>query len=137
MSRPIALDASWMGPSPGRVEAVLIEAHRLDEKGQPPVSNGESWLTAVMNNVADGIVLLDPDGIITWLSRSAEAIFDYPRDAAIGAGIDLLLPLGGEPGPGLLERLRLPPGRMPLELTLRRRSGADAPYSRAPGRAGR
>ena len=125
--REVELWLRAMGPSPGRVEAVLIEAHRLDEKGQPPVSNGESWLTAVMNNVADGIVLLDPDGTITWLSRSAEAIFDYPRDAAIGAGIDLLLPPGGEPGPGLLERLRTPPGRMPLELTLRRRSGELVP----------
>ena len=113
--------------SSDRVQAVLIEAHRLDEKGQPPVSNGESWLSAVMSNVADGIVLLDPEGTITWLSRSAEAIFDYPRDAAIGAGIDLLLPLTGEPGPGLLERLRLPAGGMPLEITIRRRSGELVP----------
>ena len=125
--REVELWLRALAPSQGRIEAVLIEAHRLDEKGQPPVSNGESWLTAVMNNVADGIVLLDPEGTITWLSRSAEAIFDYPRDAAIGARIDLLLPPGGEPGPGLLERLRLPSGRMPLELTLRRRSGELVP----------
>ncbi len=125
--RELELGLRGIVSAQGGLEAVLVEAHRLDEKGQPPISNGESWLTAVMSNVADGIVLLDPEGTITWLSRSAEAIFDYPRDAAIGAPIGLLLPPGGEAGPGLLERLRLSSGRMPLELTLRRRSGELVP----------
>jgi diguanylate cyclase (GGDEF)-like protein/PAS domain S-box-containing protein len=125
--RELELWLRALPPAADRVQAVLIEAHRLDERGQPAISNGESWLSAVMSNVADGIVLLDPEGTITWLSRSAESIFDYPSDAAIGAGIDLLLPLAGGPGPGLLERLRLPAGGMPLEVTIRRRSGELVP----------
>ena len=115
-----------------RVDALLIEAHRVDD-GQPPPSNGESWLSAVMNSVADGIVLLDPEGTITWLSRSAEAIFDYPRDAAIGASIDLLLPLPAEPGGSLLERLQAPrPGRA---RSSSRSAGAPASWSRSRSRA--
>ena len=79
-----------------------------------------------MSNVADGIVLLDQEGTITWLSRSAEAIFDYPRDAAIGAHIDLILPLAGDGQGSLLERVqRTADG--PLEVTLRRRSGELVP----------
>ena len=81
-----------------------------------------------MNSVADGIVLLDLEGTINWLSSSAETIFDYPRDAAVGASIDLLLPLPAEHGGSLLDRLQGPrPGGVPLELTLRRRSGELLP----------
>ena len=83
--RELELRLGALAPVPGRVDALLIEAQRVDDRGQPQPSNGESWLSAVMNSVADGIVLLDPEGTITWLSRSAETIFDYPRDAAIGA----------------------------------------------------
>jgi diguanylate cyclase (GGDEF)-like protein/PAS domain S-box-containing protein len=107
------------------VEAILIEAQRSGEKGGPP-SNGESWLNAVMNSVADGIVLLDPEGVVTWLSRSAEAIFDYPQDAAVGAPVDLLLLPGAGQG-GLLQRLLGHPGRAPLEVLIRRRSGELIP----------
>jgi diguanylate cyclase (GGDEF)-like protein/PAS domain S-box-containing protein len=110
----------------GGAGAVLIEAQRQGDRAAP-VSNGEGWLSAVMANVADGILLLDADGLITWLSRSAEAIFDYPRDAAIGAHVDLLLPAPDEAGQGAFERLRLAAGRMPLELVLRRRSGELTP----------
>jgi len=81
-----------------------------------------------MNSVADGIVLLDLEGTINWLSSSTETIFDYPRDAAVGASIDLLLPLPAEHGGSLLDRLQGPrPGGVPLELTLRRRSGELLP----------
>ncbi len=111
----------------GGADAVLIEAYRLDDRALAPVSNGEGWLSAVMKNVADGIVLLDADGMITWLSHAAEAIFDYPRDAAIGGPIDMLLPPGDEFGAGLIERLQLAPERQPLELTVRRRSGELTP----------
>jgi diguanylate cyclase (GGDEF)-like protein/PAS domain S-box-containing protein len=125
--RELQLRLRALAAGPDAVEAVLIEVHRLDEKAPAAVSNGEGWLAAVMKNVADGIVLLDADGIITWLSHAAESIFDYPRDAAIGGPIDLLLPPGEEFGPGLLERLRQAPPRQPLELTVRRRSGDLTP----------
>ncbi|MFL5333924.1 MAG: diguanylate cyclase domain-containing protein, partial [Geminicoccaceae bacterium] len=126
--RELELRFGALTPVPGRVDAVLIEAQRVDDRGQPQPSNGESWLNAVMNSVADGIVLLDLEGTINWLSSSAETIFDYPRDAAIGASIDLLLPLPTERGGSLLNRLQAPrPGGVPLELTLRRRSGELLP----------
>ena len=105
---------------------VLIEAGRVEDKGQGAPSNGESWLAAVMSNVADGVVLLDQEGTITWLSRSAETIFDYPRDAAIGAGIDVILPLGPDRTGSLVERAQRP-SEGPLEVTLRRRSGELVP----------
>jgi diguanylate cyclase (GGDEF)-like protein/PAS domain S-box-containing protein len=125
--RELQLRLRVLGSGPGPAEGVLIEAHRLDEKAPPPVSNGEGWLSAVMKNVADGIVLLDSDGMITCLSHAAEAIFDYPRDSAIGGSVELLLPPGEEIRPGVLKRLRLASERQLLELTVRRRSGELTP----------
>jgi diguanylate cyclase (GGDEF)-like protein/PAS domain S-box-containing protein len=98
------------------------------ERPTPPPSNGESWLDAVMNSVADGIMLLDPEGSITWLSRSAEAIFEVAHDSVIGVGIDSLLPPGPDTGGALIERLRGPmAGKAPFELSIRRRSGELVP----------
>ncbi|MFO1050470.1 MAG: EAL domain-containing protein [Geminicoccaceae bacterium] len=105
---------------------VLIEANRVEDRAQSPPSSSESWLAAVMSNVTDGIILLDREGTVTWLSRSAEAILDYPRDAAIGAHIDVILPLGGSRADRLLDRVqRMTEG--PAELALRRRSGEIVP----------
>ena len=90
----------------GRADGAPFEAQRVDERGLRRRATANHWLNAVMNSVADGIVLLDPEGTINWLSRSAETIFDYPRDAAVGASIDLLLPLPAEHGGSLLDRLQ-------------------------------
>ena len=125
--RELQLRLRVVGSAQDANASVLIEAHRRDGKPAPPASSGEGWLSAVMRNVADGIVLMDADGIVTWLSHAAEAIFDYPRDAAIGGPIDLLLQPDELLGAQVLERLRLAAGRQPLELTVRRKSGELTP----------
>ena len=120
------LDLRLVALAPAAEAGVLIEASRVEDRVQAPPSSSESWLAAVMSNVADGIVLLDREGTVTWLSRSAEAILDYPRDAAIGAHVDVILPLGGSRTDRLLDRVqRMTEG--PAELALRRRSGEIVP----------
>jgi diguanylate cyclase (GGDEF)-like protein/PAS domain S-box-containing protein len=110
---------------PGGTGLLLVEAQRVSDKTAAP-GNGESWINAVLDSVADAIVLLDPEGSVTWLSRSAEAIFDYPRDAAVGASVDLLLPSG--PQGGVLDRVRAAAGRAaPFEMLIRHRSGELVP----------
>ncbi len=117
------------GLAEGPADDAAFAGQPLDERGLVAPGSGESWLSAVMNSVADGILLLDPVGVITWLSRSAEAIFDCARDATVGLGVEKLLPLTGEPGGTLLERLQAQPAvrAQPLELTIRRRSGEMVP----------
>lgn len=122
----LELRLSALPPRARPAEAVLVEAQRAGEAAAVPPGNGEAWLNAVMNSVADGIVLLDPGGTVTWLSRSAEAIFDYPRDAAIGASIDLLLPAAAS-AERVLDRLRGPGRAEPWEVLIRRRSGELIP----------
>ena len=125
--RELQLRLRVVGSAQDASANVLIEAHRQDGKPPSPASSGAGWLAAVMRNVADGIVLLDADGVVTWLSHAAEAIFDYPRDAAIGGPIDLLMPPDEEPGTSVLHRLHQAAGRQSLELTVRRKSGELTP----------
>ncbi len=128
------------GGNGGPPAAVLVEVQRGSGNGASagtaaalePGGHGEPWFNAIMDSMADGIVALDAAGTITWLSRSAETIFDYPREAAVGAPITLLLtPGAGEEPAAVLERLLSANGGErragPRELTARRRSGELIP----------
>ena len=111
----------------GHPSAILLEAQRPSQGGAvaPLPSHGEPWFNAIIDSVTDGIVTLDPAGTITWLSRSAETIFDYPREAAVGGSLSLLLaPGAGEPAE-LIESLLAASGGPsgPRELPAQRRSG--------------
>ena len=84
--RPLDLRLSPVLDADGHPSAILLEAQRPSQGGAvaPLPSHGEPWFNAIIDSVTDGIVTLDPAGTITWLSRSAETIFDYPREAAVG-----------------------------------------------------
>jgi diguanylate cyclase (GGDEF)-like protein/PAS domain S-box-containing protein len=90
-------------------------------------------LKAIMDNVADGIVVLDNHGVIVSFSRPAEAIFGYRRSEVIGrtAGM-LILPGPGEAGQAL--DLVLAGGGAPgetRETMARRKSGEIVPIELA------
>ena len=106
--------------------AVLVEAQRPTHGAAllPAPGQGDAWFDAVIESVSDGIITLDAEATIVWLSRSAEVIFDYPGEAAVGASLGLFLaPSAGDPR-ALIESLLAAagPGRQ-RELSARRRSG--------------
>ena len=74
--RELQLRLRVVGSAQDASATVLIEAHRQDGKPPSPASSGAGWLSAVMRNVAGGMVLLDADSVVTWLSHAAETIFD-------------------------------------------------------------
>lgn len=47
---------------------------------------------AILDVVADGIICIDEDGVITTFNKSAEEMFGYPADEIIGQKINLLMP---------------------------------------------
>lgn len=47
---------------------------------------------ALLEQIPDGLLLVDDDGRIRFANRRAEAIFGYPRGSLVGAHIDSLLP---------------------------------------------
>lgn len=47
---------------------------------------------ALLEQIPDGLLLVDDDGRIRFANRRAEAIFGYPRGSLVGAQVDALLP---------------------------------------------
>lgn len=47
---------------------------------------------ALLEQIPDGLLLVDDDGRIRFANRRAEAIFGYPRGSLVGAQVDSLLP---------------------------------------------
>ncbi|MEQ6376502.1 sigma-54-dependent Fis family transcriptional regulator [Bacillaceae bacterium S4-13-56] len=46
----------------------------------------------ILNNIHDGMVVVDPDEVITFMNRSAETILDVEREAVYNSGIASLIP---------------------------------------------
>jgi PAS domain S-box-containing protein len=47
---------------------------------------------AILSSSSDAIIAADKDGIIRFWNPGAERIFGYPRDSAIGASLDIIIP---------------------------------------------
>lgn len=54
----------------------------------------ERRLDGIMNTVVDGIITIDPRGIIESFNPAAERIFGYQASEVIGQAIDILIPTG-------------------------------------------
>jgi PAS domain S-box-containing protein len=46
----------------------------------------------IVEDMAEGVVFSDPDGIIRLWNRGAEAIFGYTAEEALGRSLDLIVP---------------------------------------------
>ena len=46
----------------------------------------------IADNSPDGILICDSNGTIRYWNGGAERIFGFPRDAAVGASLDLIIP---------------------------------------------
>ena len=58
--------------------------------------DNQTRLQAVIHNVQEGIVLIDPDGIIENANPATSKIFGYAADELIGHHIEMLMPKPGE-----------------------------------------
>jgi PAS domain S-box-containing protein len=56
------------------------------------LSESESRLRTIVENVVDGIITADQDGIIQSVNKAAERIFGYESDAMIGHKLNMLMP---------------------------------------------
>jgi diguanylate cyclase (GGDEF)-like protein/PAS domain S-box-containing protein len=119
----------------GAVLGLLAQGSTVAPLGEiaPVAADDQLRLKAIMDNVADGIVVLDSQGVVVSFSRPAEAIFGYRRTEVIGRTAELLI----LPGPGEAGRsldLLLGAGAVPgetRELMARRKSGEVIPIELA------
>src|SRR5579862_397064 len=52
----------------------------------------EAHLTSILETAPDGMAVIDSSGVIQSFSRSAERMFGYSREQAIGQNINILMP---------------------------------------------
>lgn len=64
----------------------------LQESSESQLAEERDRLKAVMDNVVDGIITFDEDGVIESFNPAAEIIFGLNVDEAVGQKIDTLLP---------------------------------------------
>ncbi len=55
-------------------------------------SGSETWLRAIFDNAADGIVTISSQGIITGLNPAALRLFGYSEEELVGQNIKILMP---------------------------------------------
>ncbi len=61
------------------------------KKAMDALQTSEHRLSEIMDNVIDGIITIDDDGIVHSFNRAAEQIFDYPAEEVIGQNIKMLM----------------------------------------------
>ncbi|HHM05880.1 MAG TPA: EAL domain-containing protein [Gammaproteobacteria bacterium] len=83
--------------APSRITEVAELARDLERMHQKTLSQAhavatrEARLQAIMDNVVDGIITVDPHGNIQSMNRSALDIFGYHSDEIIGSHLNTLL----------------------------------------------
>jgi PAS domain S-box-containing protein len=64
--------------------------HRIEM--EDALSKSEARMRSIFNNVSDGIIIIDDNGIIESLNPSFEKLFGYSADELIGHNINNLIP---------------------------------------------
>jgi PAS domain S-box-containing protein len=99
--------------------------------------DGEEW-QAMLDAAADGVVLLNADGVILGLDRKAEALLDYDRDKAAGENLTLLFARESQVSAlDYFTRAKAGTERRGREALGRTRQGATIPLHLSLGRLGK
>jgi diguanylate cyclase (GGDEF)-like protein/PAS domain S-box-containing protein len=115
----------------GEVQGVLARGEAL--AGRTDIVPLSGCPPAMMEQVADGIVILDQQGAIVSLSRSAEATLGYRSDELLGRGVEaVILGTASEEG-AALDQVSAIASREGVfqEVTARRKSGEVVPIELA------
>lgn len=80
----------WSGKAAGSLVAI---GRDITERSQTAVTllERERRITAIMENVADGIVVIDDTGQIESFNKAAQAMFGYTQAEAIGQNVKMLM----------------------------------------------
>jgi len=68
---------------------------RLDQErlsSEKALQDSETYQRAIVDNVVDGLITINQQGIVLSFNRAAELIFQYSPDEVIGKNISLLMP---------------------------------------------
>lgn len=77
----------------GAANSLIVIARDITERSSTAVTllERERRITAIMENVADGIVVIDEKGKIESFNNAAQAMFGYTASEAIGQNVKILM----------------------------------------------
>ncbi len=77
----------------GRVQGAVMAIHDITEirQSNAKLKESEARLRTITDGARDGIVMMDPDGAISFWNPAAEMIFGYTEKEAIGSNLHKLL----------------------------------------------
>ncbi|HTO00449.1 MAG TPA: PAS domain-containing protein [Microthrixaceae bacterium] len=64
-------------------------AHLLEE---PPVPPSDAALARLLAELADGVIICDPDGRIIFWNKASTRIFGWAQSEVLGKSLDLIIP---------------------------------------------
>ena len=70
----------------------LVEEISERERAQKSLQNSESRFRAIVDTVAEGIIITDGRGVIESFNPAAAWIFGYTPEEAIGRNVSMLMP---------------------------------------------
>ncbi|HHH36938.1 MAG TPA: EAL domain-containing protein [Gammaproteobacteria bacterium] len=82
-------------------QGIELPVERRDELGQVSrvfhemegrLFRSERYVRAVMDNVVDGIITINEEGIIESVNPAVSRLFGYPEEALVGSNVSLLMP---------------------------------------------
>ncbi len=70
----------------------LIRQREKDTALSKALQKEKSYLSAIMDNMMQGVITIDKDGIIRTLNEWAKSIFDYQGEEAVGKNVSIFMP---------------------------------------------
>ena len=82
-------------------------------------SAARDWLDALIQSIVEGVVTLDEQGSITFLSQGAETLIGWDRDQALGKHANEIFRLSDESEGSFLDRIPPPDGKCLISVVTR------------------
>ncbi len=78
----------------GQFDGVTIVARNVTERkhSEDALKKNEEYIRTILNNVIDGIITIDEQGIIEIFNPAAELIFGYLSNEVVGQNVNMLMP---------------------------------------------
>lgn len=98
--------------------AIKSRNAELIESQNAELNESRARAAAIVNNVVDGLILIDEDGLIEQFNPSCERMFGYSASEAIGSNVTLLMkPEDAKPHASYLKRYKDGKGGKTLDIT--------------------
>ena len=110
--------------TPDEVSTLASALHRSQASMQQALQERaevRDWLNALVESITEGVVAVDGEGHITFLSEGAETLSGWTRDEALGQRLDAVFPLAEADSGGFLREI--PDTGSTRQIAVRNRAG--------------